>query len=133
MQHATSDTAGLDMQDDKDPFRVPLQFTYRDFEGLDSARRAELVEALGEDVFRELIDSFFADAAELLQELHGALADNDRSHVDRVLHTIKGAAINVGLNEIAQRAHALRDDVPTLADVETLNDEIETLKFKLVA
>ncbi|MGV8939712.1 MAG: ATP-binding protein [Allorhizobium sp.] len=133
VEQEAAESRASDMRDDNDPFRVPLEFTYCDFDGLDSARRTELVDALGEEVFRELIDSFFFDAAELLQELHGALADNDRSHVDRVLHTIKGAAINVGLNEIAQRAHALRDDIPTPADVETLNHEIETLKFKLVA
>ena len=102
-------------------------------EGLDEARQSELVEALGEDVFRELVESFFNDATGLIQELHVALANHDPEKIDRALHTIKGAAVNVGLNDIADIAHALRSHRPSAADVDKLSGEIETLKFKLVA
>ncbi len=102
-------------------------------DGLDEARYSELVDALGEDVFQELVESFFDDASALIGELHGALESRDAEHVDRVLHTIKGAAVNVGLKEIAGKANALREQQPTTADVEMLNNEIETMKFKLVA
>ncbi|MCA1968877.1 MAG: response regulator [Rhizobium sp.] len=102
-------------------------------EGLDEARHSELVDALGEDVFRELVESFFDDAASLIKDLHVALANHDPERIDRVLHTIKGAAVNVGLNDIADKAHALRRVRPSPADVDRLSDEIETLKFKLVA
>ncbi|MCM2472651.1 response regulator [Rhizobium sp. CG5] len=101
--------------------------------GVDEARYLELVEALGEDVYRELIESFFDDATSLLADLHTALASERGSDIDRVLHTIKGAAINVGLSDIAVKADALRDQEPTTADVDMLSDEIETLKLKLVA
>lgn len=101
--------------------------------GVDETRHFELVEALGEDVYRELIESFFDDAASLLVDLHAALASEKGSDIDRVLHTIKGAAINVGLSDIAGKADALRDQEPTTADVDMLSDEIETLKLKLVA
>ncbi|PZU82786.1 MAG: hybrid sensor histidine kinase/response regulator [Shinella sp.] len=101
--------------------------------GLDEARYAELVDALGEDVFQELVESFFDDASALIGELHGALRSRDVNHIDRVLHTIKGAAVNVGLTEIAGKANALREQQPTTVDVEMLNNEIETMKFKLVA
>ena len=123
----------LSLQQDGDPFGLDQSLADHDLAGLDMARRQELVDALGEDVFRELIDSFFVDAADLLQELHAALAGNDPKHVDRVLHTIKGAAINVGLTDLAQKAHALRADTPSPADIQSLNGEIETLKIKLVA
>ena len=102
-------------------------------EGLDEARHSELVDALGEDVFRELVESFFDDAVFLIRDLHVALANHDPEEIDRVLHTIKGAAVNVGLNEIADKAHALRRVRPSPADVDRLGGEIETLKFKLVA
>lgn len=101
--------------------------------GLDEVRYTELVDALGEDVFQELVESFFDDASALIGELHGALERRDVKHIDRVLHTIKGAAVNVGLTEIAVKAHSLREQQPTMADVEVLNKEIETMKFKLVA
>ncbi len=102
-------------------------------EGLDEARQSELVDALGEDVFRELVESFFYDASGLIQDLHVALANHDPEKIDRVLHTIKGAAVNVGLNDIADSAHALRSHRPSPADVDKLSGEIETLKFQLVA
>lgn len=102
-------------------------------EGLDEARQSELVDALGEDVFRELVESFFTDANGLIKDLHVALANHDPEKIDRVLHTIKGAAVNVGLNDIADFAHALRSHRPSPADVDKLSGEIETLKFKLVA
>ncbi|MDQ0420011.1 signal transduction histidine kinase/DNA-binding response OmpR family regulator [Peteryoungia aggregata LMG 23059] len=102
-------------------------------EGLDEARHAELVEALGEEVFQELVESFFDDATSLLDELNEALRRNDPDKIDRVLHTIKGAASNVGLNDLAVKAHALRSQTPAPADIEMLGEEILALKFKLVA
>ncbi len=102
-------------------------------EGLDEARHAELVEALGEEVFQELVESFFNDAEELLVELDEALRKQDPDKRDRVLHTIKGAASNVGLNDLAVKANALRHQAPEPADIEMLGDEIQALKFKLVA
>lgn len=102
-------------------------------EGLDEARHAELVDALGEDVFQELVQSFFDDASDLIGELHAALAEQNAEKVDRVLHTIKGAAVNVGLNDLASKANALRKQVPSEAEVEVLSHEIQALKFKLVA
>lgn len=104
-----------------------------EFEGLDEARQNELIEALGEDVFIELVDSFFADAPSLIDELEKAVETQDEASVDRALHTIKGAAINVGLNGIAGKAGAMRGSSPTAKDVRMLNEEIETLKYNLVA
>lgn len=102
-------------------------------EGLDEARHAELVDALGEDVFQELVESFFDDATSLLDELNEALKKNDPEKIDRVLHTIKGAAFNVGLNDLAVKANALRSHTPAPAEIEMLGEEILALKFKLVA
>nr|WP_246780369.1 ATP-binding protein [Rhizobium sp. AQ_MP] len=102
-------------------------------EGLDEARHAELVEALGEDVFQELVESFFDDATSLLDELNEALQVNDPETIDRVLHTIKGAAFNVGLNDLAVKANAMRNHTPAPAEIEMLGEEILALKFKLVA
>ncbi|SMD04173.1 ATP-binding protein [Rhizobium sp. RU36D] len=110
-----------------------LPETLPDVSGLDMLRQAELVDALGEDVFRELVESFFEDAANLVGELHRALDGGKPEEVDRVLHTIKGAAVNVGLSDIASTASALRQRQTTPLDVAMLTEEIETMKFKLVA
>lgn len=102
-------------------------------EGLDPARYRELVDALGQDVFKELVMSFFDDASGLLDELNSALARRDSDAIDRALHTIKGAAYNVGLNDLAIKANALRSPPPGPGDIETLGEEIRALKYKLVA
>lgn len=132
-----ADGQGRDMQNDiglPEPIIIDdVDFPPLSIEGLDEARQSELVEALGEDVFRELVESFFNDATGLIQDLHVALANHDPEKIDRTLHTIKGAAVNVGLNDIADIAHALRSHRPSAADVDKLSGEIETLKFKLVA
>jgi signal transduction histidine kinase/HPt (histidine-containing phosphotransfer) domain-containing protein len=72
-------------------------------------RRRELVEVLGEEAFAELLDSFFSDAVSILSGLANALRDNDPKNLDRMLHTLKGAASNVGLQDIADRAQRLRE------------------------
>lgn len=132
-----ADGQDRDMQNDiglPEPIIIDdVDFPPLSIEGLDEARQSELVEALGEDVFRELVESFFNDATGLIQDLHVALANHDPEKIDRTLHTIKGAAVNVGLNDIADIAHALRSHRPSPADVDKLSGEIETLKFKLVA
>ncbi|MCL6705680.1 ATP-binding protein [Pseudomonas sp. R2.Fl] len=101
--------------------------------GFDEARQVELLDALGEDVFRELMESFFVDADQLIDELHRVVEKGEPAAVDRVLHTIKGAAVNVGLQGIADRAHALRQGAPTPADIQELSGEIEFMKTRLVA
>jgi len=119
---------------DLDLTALPLQsMPGLGIEGLDEARHAELVDALGEDVFQELVESFFDDATGLLDELNQALRRNDSEKIDRVLHTIKGAASNVGLNDLAVKANALRSQPPAPEDIELLGEEILALKFKLVA
>lgn len=101
--------------------------------GLDKSRQDELIDALGEDVYQELIESFFNDAQDLISELNKALADHNDRDIDRVLHTIKGAASNVGLNDIADHAHALRAKPPSIESISGLSEKIETMKLKLVA
>ncbi|WP_416796382.1 ATP-binding protein [Ciceribacter azotifigens] len=122
------DTGLPDLEEVDIPVLAPLPI-----DGLDGERQSELVEALGEDVFQELIVSFFDDAASLVLDLRQAIRDESPQDVDRVLHTIKGAAMNVGLNDIAGKASALRKTEPNLIDVDRLTDELEILKFKLVA
>ncbi|MDQ0456883.1 ATP-binding protein [Rhizobium paknamense] len=112
---------------------LTLEDHLNELNGLDSARYEELVEALGEDVYQELIESFFNDADMLIGELNRALARGNPQEIDRVLHTIKGAAINVGLSDIAGQAHALRASQPTVTDIHRLHRQIEEMKMKLVA
>ena len=102
-------------------------------EGFSEARRDELVEALGEDVFNELVETFFEDAAEIMDNLQHALGGEDAILIDRLLHTLKGAAINVGLNDVAEIANSMRVSKPTIAGVEILNERINAHRRLLAA
>ncbi len=99
----------------------------------DTARRDELVEVLGEDVYQELVETFFTDAVEIMESLHKAMASEDAILIDRSLHTLKGAAVNIGLNDVADLANSMRDHTPTIAGIESLMDKINAHKRQLVA
>lgn len=83
-------------------------------------RRAEMVEALGEEVFAELLASFFNDAATVLAGLHDALSGGDATKIDHLLHTLKGAAASVGLTEIAATSQEFRTAALTNGRIEQL-------------
>lgn len=90
------------------------------------SRRAELVDVLGEEDFEELLTSFFDDAHAVLAELGASMESGDRTAIDRLLHTIKGAAGNVGLQPVGRLAQSLRDvtfDEGALRDLSVTVDD----------
>ncbi|KQT54404.1 hypothetical protein ASG43_02020 [Aureimonas sp. Leaf454] len=87
---------------------VPAEAVSRDVADVDEARVADLIAAIGEEGLDELQDAFLEDAGLLLAELADAMRRNDGVLTDRVLHTIKGAASNVGYGAIAELAERLR-------------------------
>ncbi|KQR71599.1 ATP-binding protein [Rhizobium sp. Leaf341] len=95
-------------------------------------RRAEIIEVLGPDAFDELLGSFFDDASQLLSELHAALSGNG-GNVDRILHTLKGAASSVGLQAVADRSQQLRDSAVGDADLAELHGTIADSRRHLAA
>lgn len=96
-------------------------------------RRAEIVEALGEETFDELLSSFFEDAGSLLKNLNSALAANDHRNTDRLLHTLKGAASSVGLQDVADRSENLRHASITETALAGLEDTVTRYRQRLVA
>jgi signal transduction histidine kinase/DNA-binding response OmpR family regulator len=96
-------------------------------------RRAEIVEALGEETFDELLSSFFDDAAALLRDLHAALAVNDSRKADRLLHTLKGAASSIGFDDLADRSQKLRHASITETALADLQDTVIHHRQRLVA
>ncbi len=74
----------------------------------DEGRYAELVDAIGQDGFDQLLGVFFDDASNLLLDLHRAMRDNDLELLDRSLHSLKGSASNLGFTGIAGLADRLR-------------------------
>ena len=74
----------------------------------DAQRLEELFAAVGEDGLRDLLRLFLADVPALLSQLARAVDADDADGVDQALHTIKGAAANLGLASLAALSESLR-------------------------
>jgi HPt (histidine-containing phosphotransfer) domain-containing protein len=74
----------------------------------DGERAAELIEAIGEQGYRQLLDAFFADAGALLSDLARAMAESDSELEDRTLHSLKGSAANIGFVALSHLAESMR-------------------------
>jgi signal transduction histidine kinase/CheY-like chemotaxis protein/HPt (histidine-containing phosphotransfer) domain-containing protein len=96
-------------------------------------RRQEIADALGDDVFRELLDDFFDDSERLLRDLLAAFDPVRPEKLDPMLHNLKGAAANVGLSDIAATAQHMRTNHPSRNELETLSTNIASRKTMLAA
>nr|WP_252192938.1 ATP-binding protein [Rhizobium sp. CSW-27] len=100
---------------------------------LQSLRRQEIIDVLGEDGFQELLDAFFEDAAEILTGLAACMRSGDRSQLDPLLHALKGSASNVGLMDISELAQALRHREPETDEIERLTRLVKAAHASLAA
>jgi two-component system, sensor histidine kinase len=66
---------------------------------------AALINELGSEVYKTLLDAFAADGSRLVDEIRST---NDVETRDRNLHTLMGSALTLGLDEIAGLAQAAR-------------------------
>jgi signal transduction histidine kinase/CheY-like chemotaxis protein len=96
-------------------------------------RSAELVAVLGEHDFIDLLRHFFVDADELLADLSEAVARNDLDAADRVLHSLKGAATSVCLQELAHQIQDLRRSGVSDHGLTQLRDGLATRRQRLAA
>jgi signal transduction histidine kinase/DNA-binding response OmpR family regulator len=96
-------------------------------------RSAELVAVLGEQDFIDLLRHFFVDADELVSELASALARNDHRAADRILHSLKGAATSVCLQELANQIQDLRSTGVSDQGITQLRDGLATRRQRLAA
>ena len=92
------------------------------------ARRAELREELGEEVFHSLVNAFFENADTLVVQVTEAASSGDGESYDRLLHTLKGAADNLGFTTLSKTADALRTSIETSNQGTLLTVELEKAK-----
>jgi signal transduction histidine kinase/FixJ family two-component response regulator len=64
---------------------------------VDGARLRWLAEEFGQDGLAELVASFWRDAGDLVESFRGACAAGDVEAMAAALHTLKGAAANLGI------------------------------------
>ena len=75
---------------------------------LDRAHRDGLAEVLGAEGLAELTAVFRDDADRLVEDIAAARVAGDREGVRRALHTLKGAAANVGLSGVVAAVDEVR-------------------------
>jgi len=75
---------------------------------LDLGHRAHLAEELGEAGLAELTEVFDHDAEQLIGEMERARTAADRDAMRRALHTLAGAAANVGFSGLVAAIGAIR-------------------------
>lgn len=75
---------------------------------VDRAYQADLIRELGEPEFRALVQQFCQDAQTLIAAAGQSDAAADIEALDQALHTLKGAALTLGFQDLAQSAQAMR-------------------------
>ena len=95
---------------------------------LDLATISDVVHALTERKYVELLGHFFSDRAATLNGLRQALADASQADLRGRAHSLKGAAASLGLRGVAALAQQLQTPAPGMRPDETarLLDRLET-------
>jgi HPt (histidine-containing phosphotransfer) domain-containing protein len=87
----------------------------------------EMIEVLDLRGYRDLTAQFFDSHGATAIELNAAAASGDFRQIDRLAHSIKGAASNLGLAALADQAAALRPDSQLRKGSSSVPDLLERL------
>jgi CheY-like chemotaxis protein len=94
---------------------------------LDTDGIKELIEVLGLESYRDLAAQFFDSHGVTTTSLNAAAADGDYVQIDRLAHSLKGAAANLGLLVLADHAAALRSREET-SDASDLPEKFSAIE-----
>ncbi len=95
---------------------------------MDIAQQNALALEIGEDALAELIASFETDMESLIRQAEMALAEDDQAGLDRVLHTLKGAAQTLGLVSVADVAQSSRGEGNSKKVLAALDAQLSALR-----
>jgi signal transduction histidine kinase/DNA-binding NarL/FixJ family response regulator len=87
-----------------------------------------LVSELGREQFDLLVESFLEDGLRMVEQARDALRRQDAADYDRIMHTLKGAALTLGFTSIGEAAAAQRTVPAELADATPVADAFAALK-----
>ncbi|MCF8111386.1 MAG: Hpt domain-containing protein [Desulfobacteraceae bacterium] len=87
------------------------------------------VEDMGLDPeqYRELLRMFIENTRREIYEIKEALRDNDLNRVEKLAHSFKGAAVSLGLDQIAAAGEAIRDMVRNEHDFKNIESLINKI------
>ena len=83
---------------------------------IDLDQQEALVHELGREQFDSLVETFVEDGLRMLDAARDALKENDAARYDRIMHTLKGAALTLGYSGIGNAAGRQRSVPVGLAD-----------------
>jgi HPt (histidine-containing phosphotransfer) domain-containing protein len=86
----------------------------------------ELAVAGDREIVAEVLTLFQADTESRLQDLRGAVECGDRRRMCAQAHSMKGSAIQVGANALADSCREMELTAETRQDLMSLLEEIET-------
>ena len=112
-----------------------------EIEGVDVADGLERV-ARNKRLYRDLLTKFVAKQESIVQGIIEALASGDRSQAERLAHSLKGAAGNLGIKRVFQSAgsleRAIRSSQTGLEDLirnlaSVMNRQVQIIRSALLA
>lgn len=74
---------------------------------IDRATFDALVQNVGGDFMKELLDTFFSEAPQLISQMKSAQASSDAETFRRVAHSLKSNATSFGAHHLAELAREL--------------------------
>ena len=97
---------------------------------IDADQQRALTDEIGADTLSELLAGFETDMESMLRDAEHARAGSDRAGVDRIMHTLKGAAQTLGLLSIAEAAQAVRTQSDSDDGLAALRGQLDALRAK---
>ncbi|MCF8024710.1 MAG: Hpt domain-containing protein [Desulfobacteraceae bacterium] len=85
---------------------------------------------LDPEQYRELVYLFVENTRREVSEIKEALRNNDLEKAANIVHSFRGAAVNLCLDEIAATGESLRDALRNLRDLE-INPIIDKLLYQI--
>jgi PAS domain S-box-containing protein len=79
-----------------------------------------------QELIRKILATYSANCTAGIKDLEKAVQSNDLSQAEKILHSIKGASLNVGAVELARIAGMLNRSHPDPINIGHLLDEIKT-------
>lgn len=101
----------------------------REYRTLDVRAALELVDG-DRELFEELLQLFARDCPNQAAEIRGAFERGDARQLERLAHTVKGAAASLGAKGVSQAARALEEQARSKA-LDAAEPRIEALELKL--
>ena len=106
-----------------DDIRHPSVQTIREYLARQYHLPAEQIESM--------LPSFLSTLRDHMDRLDKALMDNDSLQAGKAAHTIKGAFLNLGLDECAELARIIEQSGKSAEKIEDLAPNVEKLRLKL--